>query len=152
MMERSPAAARQLASRARRRVKGAAPRPEIDLARQRRVVEAFLAASRGGDFDALVAVLDPDVVLRADPAAGPTLEPRVLRGARDVAEGASAAAARVRFTEPALINGAVGLVMAPRGRLFLVLAFTITDGRITEIDIIAEPDRLRDLDLAVLDG
>jgi RNA polymerase sigma-70 factor (ECF subfamily) len=152
MMERSPAAARQLASRARRRVKGAAPRPEIDLTRQRQVVEAFLAASRGGDFDALVAVLDPDVVLRADPAAGPTLEPRVLRGARAVAEGASAAAARVRFTEPALINGAVGLVMAPRGRLFLVLAFTITDGRITAIDIIAEPDRLRDLDLAVLDG
>jgi RNA polymerase sigma-70 factor (ECF subfamily) len=152
MIERSPAAARQLASRARRRVKGAAPVPDADLARQRRVVDAFLAASRAGDFDALVAVLDPDVVLHADPAAGPTREPEVLRGADAVARGARAASQRARFTQPALVNGAVALVMAPQGRLTLVLAFTITEDRITEIDVIAEPDRLRGLDLAVLDA
>ena len=151
MIERSPAAARQLASRARRRVKGAAPGPGADLARQRRVVEAFLAASRGGDFEALVAVLDPDVVLRADRAAGPTPAPVVLRGAEAVARGAGAAAQRVRFTQPALVNGTVGLVMAPLGRLVVALGFTYTDGRITEIDVIADLDRLRALDLAVLD-
>jgi RNA polymerase sigma-70 factor, ECF subfamily len=151
MIERSPAAARQLASRARRRVKGVAPVPDADLSRQRRVVDAFLAASRGGDFDALVALLDPDVVLRADRAAGPTRAPIVIRGAHAVAKGAFAASERVRFTQPALVNGAVGLVMAPRGRLFLVLGFTITDSKITEIDVIADPDRLRQLDLAVLD-
>ncbi|MCW2940952.1 MAG: hypothetical protein JWN00_3937 [Actinomycetia bacterium] len=151
MIERSPAAARQLASRARRRVKGGAPLPDADLTRQRRVVEAFLAASRGGDFDALVALLDPDVVLRADRAAVPTPEPIVVRGAHTVATGAMAATRRARFTGPALVNGAVGLVMVHRGRLFLVLGFTITDGKITEIDVIADPARLRQLDLAVLD-
>jgi RNA polymerase sigma-70 factor (ECF subfamily) len=151
MLERSPAAARQLASRARRRVKGAAPLPDADLTRQHQVVDAFLAASRGGDFDALVALLDPDVVLRADRAAVPTPAPIVIRGAHAVANGAFAASERARFTQPALVNGAVGLVMAPRGRLFLVLGFTITDGKITEIDVIADPDRLRQLDLAVLD-
>jgi hypothetical protein len=152
MIERSPAAARQLASRGRRRVKGVAPVPDADLTRQRRVVDAFLAAFRGGDFDALVALLDPDVVLRADRAAGPTPAPIVIRGAHTVAKGAFAASARVPFTQPALVNGAVGLVMAPRGRLFLVLGFTITDGKITEIDVIADPDRLRQVDLAVLDA
>jgi RNA polymerase sigma-70 factor (ECF subfamily) len=150
MIERSPAAARQLASRARRRVKGAAPASGADLTRQRRVVDAFLTASRSGDFDALVALLHPDVVLRADRAAGPTPAPIVIRGAHTVAKGAFAASERVRFTEPALVNGAVGLVMAPRGRLFLALGFTIADGEITEIDIIADPDRLRRLDLGVL--
>ncbi len=152
MIERSPAAARQLASRARRRVKGVVPVPDADLTRQRQVVDAFLAASRGGDFDALVALLDPDVVLRADRAAGPTRTPIVIRGAHAVAKGAFAASERARFTQPALVNGAVGLVMAPRGRLFLVLGFTITDGKITEIDVIADPDRLRQLDLAVLEN
>ena len=152
MIDRSPTAARQLASRARRRVKGGAAMPEADLVRQRRVVDAFLAASRGGDFEALVALLDPDVVLRADREAGPTREPIVLHGAHSVAGGASAAAERVRFTQPALVNGTVGLVMAPLGRLFLVLGFTIQGDRITEIDIIAAPDRLRTLDLAVLDA
>ncbi|WP_433245292.1 sigma-70 family RNA polymerase sigma factor [Streptosporangium sp. CA-135522] len=152
MIDRTPATARQLASRARRRVRGQAPAPDPDLTRQRRVVEAFLAAARDGDFDALVAVLDPDVVLRADPAVGPTPVPVVLRGVHAVAGGASAAAERVRFTQPALVNGAVGLVMAPRGKLFLVLGFTITDDKITEIDIIADSDRLRDLELAVLDA
>ncbi|AWS44024.1 sigma-70 family RNA polymerase sigma factor [Streptosporangium sp. 'caverna'] len=152
MIERSPAATRQLASRARRRVRGVASVPDADLTRQRRVVEAFQAASRGGDFDALVALLDPDVVFRADRAVGPTSAPIVFHGAHAVAKGASAAAERVRFTQPALINGAVGLVMAPRGRLFLVLVFTITDDKITEIEVIADPDRLRQLDLAVLDA
>ncbi|HEY9475356.1 MAG TPA: sigma-70 family RNA polymerase sigma factor [Mycobacteriales bacterium] len=151
MVGRSSAAARQLASRARRRVRGGASVPDADLTRQRRVVDAFLAASRGGDFDALVALLDPDVVLRADRAVGPTPAPVVIHGARAVARGAFAASERVRFTQPALVNGAVGLVMAPRGRLFLVLGFTIIDGRITEIDVIAEPDRLGQVDLAVLD-
>ncbi|MEU4213458.1 sigma-70 family RNA polymerase sigma factor [Streptomyces sp. NPDC026206] len=151
MIDRSPAATRQLASRARRRVKGGAPAPDADPARRRPVVEAFLAATRGGNFDALVALLHPDVVLRADRAVGPTPEPILVRGAHTVAAGAMAAMARARFTGPALIDGAVGLAMARRGRLFLVLDFTITDGRITEIDLIAEPDRLHRLDLAVID-
>src|SRR6266540_1072741 len=151
MIERSPAAARQLASRARRRVKGGEPVPDADLTRQRHVVDAFLAASRGGDFEALVALLHPDVVLHADRAAGPTPEPVLIRGAHAVAKGARLASGRARFTQPALVNGSVGLVMAPRGRLFLVLGFTITAGKITDIDVIADPDRLRQLDLAVLD-
>ncbi|WTL22811.1 sigma factor [Streptomyces sp. NBC_01506] len=152
MIERSPAAARQLASRARRRVKGASPLSEADLARRRHVVEAFMAASRGGDFEALVALLDSDVILRADRAVGPTPAPVLLRGARQVAEGASRSAARVRFTRPALVNGSPGLVMAPGGRLFLVLAFTITDDKVTEIDIIADADRLGRVEVAVLDA
>ncbi|MDT0345906.1 sigma-70 family RNA polymerase sigma factor [Streptomyces litchfieldiae] len=151
MIERSPAAARQLASRARRRVKGGTPVADADLARQRRVVDAFLAASRGGDFEALVALLDPDVVFHADRAAGPTRHPIVLRGAHAVVKGASAASARARLSQPALVNGAVGLVMAPRGRLILALAFTVRDEKITAIDVIADPERLRELDLGVLD-
>jgi RNA polymerase sigma-70 factor (ECF subfamily) len=125
--------------------------PAADLTRQRQVVDAFLAATRGGDFDALVALLDPDVVLRGDKAVIPTPAPIVIRGAHTVAKGAMAAMERARSTGPALVNGAVGLVMAPLGRLFLVLRFTIKDGKITEIDVIAEPDRLRQLDIAVLD-
>ncbi|MGW5363839.1 sigma-70 family RNA polymerase sigma factor [Actinopolymorpha pittospori] len=151
MLERTPASVRQLASRARRRVRGEAAAPNPDLPRQRQVVDAFLAASRSGNFDALVALLDPDVVLRADRAAGPTPEPIVIHGARFVAKGAGAAAERARLSEPALVNGGVGLVMARDGRLFLVLNFTVTEGRITEIDVIADPERLRQLDLAVLD-
>ncbi|HYU86419.1 MAG TPA: sigma-70 family RNA polymerase sigma factor [Kribbellaceae bacterium] len=151
MIDRSPAATRQLASRARRRVKGGNALPEADLARQRAIVDAFLAASRGGDFDALVALLDPDVVLHADRAAGPTRAPVELRGAVAVAKGARLSSQRARFTQPVLVNGSVGLVMAPRGRLVLVLAFTIDGDRITGMDVIADPDRLRDLDLAVLE-
>ncbi|MFD4695917.1 sigma-70 family RNA polymerase sigma factor [Streptomyces niveus] len=152
MLERTPAAARQLASRARRRVKGASPVADVDVARRRRVVEAFLAASRGGNFEALVALLDSDVILRADRAAGPSRAPITLRGARNVAKGASVAAERVRFTQPALIDGSPGLVMAPGGRLFLVLAFTIVDGKVTEIDIIADAERLGRVEVAVLDA
>lgn len=151
MIERSPAATRQLASRARRRVKGAEPVPAADLARQRRVVGAYLAATRGGDFEALVALLDPDVVLRADQTVVPTRAAVVIRGAAAVARGALASSVRARVTQPALVNGAVGLVMAPRGRLYLVLGFTFADGMITEIDVIAEPDRLRQVEIAVLD-
>ncbi|MBC2639972.1 MULTISPECIES: sigma-70 family RNA polymerase sigma factor [unclassified Rhodococcus (in: high G+C Gram-positive bacteria)] len=148
---RSSPAVRQLASRARRRVKGAAPAPEsADPDRRRRVVEAYLTATRAGDFDALVALLDPDVVLRADAAAGPTRAPLVIRGARVVAKGALASAERARSTETAFVNGAVGLVMAPHGRPYVVLTFTIVDGWITEIDVIAEPDRVRRLELAPL--
>jgi RNA polymerase sigma-70 factor (ECF subfamily) len=150
MLERSAASARQLASRARRRVQGAAPAPDADLTRRRRVVEAFLAATRGGDFDALLALLHPDVVLRADKLVIPTSAPVLVRGGDTVAKGAMAAMGRARFTGPALLNGTAGLVMAPHGRLVLVLDFTIVDGEITEIDVIADPDRLQKIELAVL--
>jgi len=151
MIDRTPATARQLASRARRRVRGGAPAPDPDLSRRRKVVEAFLAATRGGDFEALVSLLHPDVVLHADRMVVPTPEPITVRGAKAVATGAMAAAERARVTQLALVNGSVGLAMAPRGNLFLVLSFTITDEGITEIDIIAEPERVRGLDLAVLE-
>ena len=145
---RTPTAARQLASRARRRVQGA-PTPDADLNSQREVVDAFLAALRGGDFEGLLAVLDPDVVVRADQ--GPQGVPREVRGAQAWARGAVAFAQQVRFAQPALVDGAVGLVMAPRGRLFRALRFTITGGKIVEVDVIGSPERLRRLDLAVLD-
>lgn len=148
---RSPAAARQLASRARRRVQGTASVPDANLARQREVVEAFLAASRGGDFDALLAVLDPDVVVRADRAAVPPGESREVRGARAVAEQALVFSRRARFAQLALVNGNVGIVVAPHGRLLTVMIFTIRRGKIVEIDVLADPVRLRQLDLAVLD-
>src|SRR6266581_4898150 len=145
---RSETAARQLASRARRRVQGAATVPDADLTRQREVVDAFLAASRGGDFDSLLTLLDPDVVLRADRAvvhAGASSE---VRGAPDVARQFSG---RARFAQPALVNGAVGAVWAPGGRPRVVFGFTITRGKIVEIDLVADPARLRQLRLAVLD-
>lgn len=153
LLERSPAAVRQLASRARRRVKGtdADSVPGSDRARRREVVEAYFAASRDGDFEALLALLDPDVVLRADASAIPGPAPVVLRGIHKVAGGATAAAERVRLSEPALVNGQPGLVMAPLGRLTVVLAFTVVDGRITGIDVISDPDRLRTVTVAVLD-
>ncbi|MFG2874860.1 sigma-70 family RNA polymerase sigma factor [Streptomyces sp. NPDC048337] len=152
LIERTPAATRQLASRARRRVKGAPAVPDADLSRQRQVVDAFLAATRGGNFDALVTLLDPDITLRADKAVGPSPAPIFLSGAVTVAKSAMAAMERAQSTQTALVNGMVGLAMAPLGRLFLVLAFTIEDGLITGIDVIAEPERLRELDLAVLDA
>jgi RNA polymerase sigma factor (sigma-70 family) len=146
---RSPAASRQLASRARRRVRGAATVPDADLARQRVVVDAFLVAARGGDLDALVAVLDPEVVLRADHAAVPAGDSREVRGAPAVAR--MAAKGRARAARPALVNGAVGVAVAPRGRLLMVLGFTTSGGKIVEIDVVADPGRLGQLDLAVLD-
>jgi RNA polymerase sigma factor (sigma-70 family) len=148
---RSPAAARQLASRARRRVQGPASVPRTRLARQREVADAFLAAARGGDLNALLAVLDPEVVLHADAAAVPSGAPRMLRGAAAVARGARAASGRSQYARVALVNGTPGIVMAPRGRLALVLAFTIGDRTISRIDVIADPARLERLRLAVLD-
>jgi RNA polymerase sigma factor (sigma-70 family) len=147
----SPVAARQLASRARRRVRGAAPAPDPDLSRQWEVVDAFLAASRDGDFNALLSVLDPDVILRADRGAGLPRVPTVVQGARAVAEGALAFSDLARFARPALVNGTAGLVAAPHGRPFSVLGFTVTHGKIVEINILADPARLRQIDLSVLD-
>ncbi len=154
---RSPTAARQLASRARRRVQGAAAVPDANRTRQREIVDAFLAASRGGDFAALLAVLDPDVVLRADRAGvqasasrqdkgAPTLAPEV-RGAAAVAETFSG---RAQAAQPALINGAAGLVYAPGGQPRAVFGFTIARGKIVEIDLVADPERLRQIDLVIL--
>jgi RNA polymerase sigma factor (sigma-70 family) len=151
---RSPDAARQLASRARRRVHGVSGRegtdlvPDVELSRQRDVVDAFLAAARGGDFEALLAVLDPDVVLRTDRAARRPGMPAEIRGAATVAE--QAVRGRARAAQPVLVNGAVGVIVAPRGRLLMVLDFTIADGKIVAIDAIADPERLRPLDLAML--
>jgi RNA polymerase sigma-70 factor (ECF subfamily) len=146
---RSPTAARQLASRARRRVRGAPEASDADLSGQREVVDAFLAAARAGDFDGLLAVLDPEVVVRSDRAVGPAGAAREVRGAEIVARRARGGA---QAAQPALVNGTVGAVVAPRGRLVMVLVFTIAHGKIVAIDAIADPDRLRQLDLAVLDG
>jgi RNA polymerase sigma-70 factor, ECF subfamily len=149
---RSPAAARQLASRARRRVRGPASVRTARLGRQRQVAEAFLAAARGGDLNGLLAVLDPEVVLHADAAAVPSGVAMTIRGAVAVARNARAASARSRYSGVALVNGTPGIVMAPRGRLTVVLAFTIDENAITQIDVIADPARLAELHLAMLDG
>jgi RNA polymerase sigma-70 factor (ECF subfamily) len=146
IVERSPTATRQLASRARRRVRGAATAQEADLARQRVVVDAFLAASREGDFDALLAVLDPEVVLRADRAAISVGAPREVRGARAVAQQVSG---RVRGLLPALVNGAIAAV-AQRGRQVLVFRLAITHGRIVDIHVIADPEQLRQFAISIL--
>jgi RNA polymerase sigma-70 factor (ECF subfamily) len=144
---RSPEAARQLASRARRRVRGGTAAQEPDLPRQREVVDAFLAASRSGDFDALLAVLDPDVVFRADQAAALAGSPAEIRGAAAVAKQF---VGRARAAQPALIDGAVGLSVARQGRLFLVLRLTIANGKIVAIDAVADPADLGQLDLKPL--
>ncbi|MEV0589838.1 RNA polymerase sigma factor SigJ [Nonomuraea cavernae] len=151
MIERSPAAARQLASRARRRVRGQAPAPDPDLTRQRDVVNAFFAAARDGDFDALVAVLDPGVVLRSDGGAGRARHTVTIRGARAVAEQAVTFGRFSPFVRPALVNGAAGVVVAAGGRPLSVMGFVVTDGRIVEIDVIADPERLHRLALPGLD-
>ena len=141
--------AAQLAARARRRVRGRTPDSATDLVRQRRLVDAFLAAARDGDFDALLAVLDGDVVLRVDAAAAGA--PTTIRGALAVAANARAFSANARFAEAALVDGAVGIVVAPKGKLALVLRFGVAADKITEIDIDADPQRLRLFTLAVLD-
>ncbi|POX39118.1 RNA polymerase subunit sigma-70 [Streptomyces sp. Ru73] len=151
LLERSPAATKKLASRARHRVRGTARMPRAELDRQRRVVEAFLAASRRGDLDALLAVLAPGVVRRADPAALPPGAAPVLSGARAVAEGTLVLGRRARFAEPALVDGAPGIVVAPYGRLLLVLTLTVEAGRISAYEVIADQARLARLDLAVLE-
>ncbi|RSD23865.1 sigma-70 family RNA polymerase sigma factor [Amycolatopsis eburnea] len=148
MLGKTPAATRQLASRARRRVKGGTAAE--DLPRRRKVVEAFLAASRGGDFEALIALLDPDVVLHADRFAGPSPAPIVLRGVESVRRGAILASERARASELALVDGAPGLLMVRDGRLAVVLAFQIDGDRIAGIEVIADPDRLAKLELAVI--
>jgi len=143
IVDRSPAAARQLASRARRRVRGA-PDTDPDLARQRAVVDAFLAASRAGDFDALVAILDPDVVFRIDAGGVPPRARPPVVGAEAVARQVLARGSRFApFARPAIVNGAAGLVIAPRGRPMAVVGITVLRGRIAEIDLIADPSKLR---------
>jgi RNA polymerase sigma factor (sigma-70 family) len=151
MVGRSPATTRQLASRARRRVRGAdAHAPDPDIARQREVVDAFFAAAHRGDFDALVAVLDPDVVVRSD---GGTAHPEatmVLRGAASVARRTLTIAQPSVPKQPVLVNGAAGVVATVAGQLVGVMGFTVSRGKIVEIDAILDPERLRRLDLTVL--
>jgi RNA polymerase sigma-70 factor (ECF subfamily) len=141
---RTPDAARQLASRGRRRVRGTAPSPDADLARQREVVDAFLAASRAGDFDALVAVLDPDVIFRVDTGGLTALARPPVVGAAAVAEQVLSRGSRFApDARPALVNGTAGLVVMRGGRPFAVLGCTVADGRIVELDLIIDPDKLR---------
>ena len=150
VLERSPAATRQLASRARRRIQGATPSRQVDLARQRRVVDAFLTALRDGDFDALVAVLDPEVVLRDDSAGLPT--GAMMQGARAVGAFALSFSRGAAFVHPALVDGAVGLAIVPPGRILGALGFTVTGDRVTGIEMISDPERLRHVDLTALGG
>jgi len=151
MVGRTPVAARQLASRARRRVKGAEiPVPDPDLEHQRRVVDAFYRAARGGDFDALVALLDPDVVLRADFGDGRPGAPRMIRGAAAVARQALIGAVPAARLHPALVNGAAGAVVTVNGRPFAVMCFTVAGERIVEIDVVAGPERVARVASAVL--
>jgi RNA polymerase sigma factor (sigma-70 family) len=140
---RSPAAARQLASRARRRVQGAAPALDTDLTRQRAIVDAFLTAARNGDFDALLEALDPDVVVRSNGA-------EAVRGAAAVAGRALAGLRFAQVSLPALINGAVGVINAVEGRPISVMTFTITDAKIVAIDLLDNPGRIAEADLAIL--
>lgn len=148
IVKRSPAAARQLASRARRRVQGVTAAGDAHLTGRREIVDAFLAASRGGDFDALLALLDPDVVLRADVAAVRMGSAPEVLGAADVAATFSG---RARAAQPALVNGAAGAVWAPGGLPRVVFAFTIAGGKIFQIEMIADPARLSELDLSILE-
>ena len=148
IVKRSPAAARQLASRARRRVQGASEHREIDHTRQRKVVDAFLAASRGGDFDALLALLDPDVVLSADAEAVRMGSPSEVLGAAEVA---STFSGRAQAAQPASVNGAPGVVWAPGGKPRVVFAFRIVRGKIVHIEMLADPSRIDELDLSILE-
>ena len=150
IVNRTPAAARQLASRARRRVRGA-PVPDADLEGQRRVVDAFLAAARDGDFEGLLAVLDPEVILRSDGGVARPGFVRVVQGAEAVAAGARGFRRFAESSRRVLVNGTPGVVTwAPDGNLLAVGAFTVKGGRIVSIDVLADPDRLRELDLAIL--
>jgi RNA polymerase sigma factor (sigma-70 family) len=151
VLDRTPAAVRQLASRARRRVQGEAPRPDADLARQREVVDAFFAAARSGDFDALVAVLDPEVVLRADGGDSPNRPTVELHSPREIAAQATLASKLAPYARPALVNGTPGVVVVVNGKPFSIMAFTVSNGRITEIDVLYDPERLARVDLSALD-
>ena len=150
IVDRSPTAARQLASRARRRVQGA-PVPDTDLPRQREVVDAFFAAAHNGDFDALVSVLDPDVVLRADAGTAGIGKSAIVRGAAAVASRALLFSQLAPFVRPALVNGVAGVVVAPDGHPVSVMSFTVRHGKVVEIDALADPDRLADLVVSFLD-
>ena len=153
IVERSPEAARQLASRARRRIQGEPTVPDVDLERQREVVDAFLAAARDGDFEALLAVLDPDVVVRADQGAVPAgAVAGEARGAAEVASRAMLFAQLGVLTRPALVNGVAGAVTTHDGVAVSVGAFTVRGGKVVALDILADPDRLRALDLTILDA
>ncbi|MEU8546607.1 RNA polymerase sigma factor SigJ [Streptomyces roseoverticillatus] len=151
LIEKTTAATRQLASRARRRVQGQAPAPDPDLARQRAAVDAFFAAARDGDFEALVSVLDPDVVLRSDGGTARTGLSVIVQGARTVAAQATSWGKLSPFARPALINGVAGVVVVPQKQPVSVMAFTVVDGKIVAIEVLADPERLRRLDLSVLD-
>jgi RNA polymerase sigma-70 factor (ECF subfamily) len=151
MLERTPTATRQLASRARRLVREGAPEPDVDLASQRRVVDAFFAAARDGEFETLIRVLDPEVTVRSD---GARLRPpaeTTIRGAEAVAAQALRFSRLSPFVRPALVNGVAGVVVAPGGEPFSVMAFTVRGGRVVAIDALSDPIRLRQLDLAGLD-
>jgi RNA polymerase sigma-70 factor (ECF subfamily) len=149
ILDRSPAAAKQLASRARHRLRDAPP-PAADLARQWTVVEAFLAASREGDFDGLLAILDPDIVLRADAGTGPMGPSVLVRGAREVIAQAQRFAPLNRFARRVLINGGPGFLVARDGEPLALMAVTVQNGKVTEMDVLADPVRLRQLDLSGL--
>ncbi|WP_438292495.1 sigma-70 family RNA polymerase sigma factor [Streptomyces sp. HUAS TT7] len=151
IVDKTPAATRQLASRARRRVQGQSPSPSVDRTRQREVVDAFISAARGGDFEALLALLDPDVLLRAD--AGSLPATKLVRGARVVAEQAYTFRKFAALNQPVLVNGMPGIVAAKDGRAFSLLSFTLgADGRITEMNILADPKRMANLDVSFLPG
>jgi RNA polymerase sigma factor (sigma-70 family) len=152
IVDRTPEAARQLASRARRRVQGEPTVPDTDLGRQREVVDAFLAAARNGDFEALMEVLDPDVVVRADEGALPAGAMRIVRGAEAVARSALGFARLGLLHQPALVNGVAGAVAIRDGQVFSIGAFTVRGGRVVAIDFLADPERLGKLDLTVLDA
>jgi hypothetical protein len=153
---RSPAAAKQLASRARRRVRGSPTPSDASRARQREVVEAFLRAAREGDLEGLLAVLDSDAVIRIDSAARIDAPPeeagtaRELKGASTWAKQFIALSRGLRFVQPALIDRSVGLILAPRGKLSKAMIFTFTNAKVTRLDVIGDPARLRELDIAVL--
>jgi RNA polymerase sigma factor (sigma-70 family) len=151
IVDRTPAATRKLASRARQRVRGAPTEPDSDLARQREVVDAFRAAARDGDFEALLAVLDPEVVVRADGGAVAVPASQEIRGAAEVAGQASRYAVLNEYARPVLVNGTPGFLVVPHGEPFALLAFTVVRDKIVEIDILTDPERLQALDLTALD-
>ena len=145
IVERSPAAVRKLASRARQRVQQQAPSPDADPTRQRMVVDAFFAASQAGDFAALISILDPDVVLRSDGGAARPIASMVIKGSTTVAGQALTFGRLAPFVQPALVNGAAGAVVAPRGEVVSIMAFIVRAGKIVAIDVLADPTRLRHL-------
>jgi RNA polymerase sigma factor (sigma-70 family) len=148
MIDRTPDAARQLASRARRRVRDGAPEPDADVRAQRRVVDAFFAAARDGDFEGLVAVLHPEVVLRSDGGTALAHQTVTVRGAREVAARAVTFSRLSPYVRPALVNGGAGVVVAASGRTLSVMGFTVAGGRIVAIDVLTDPERLAGLQLA----